>query len=70
MKEISTFISMPLSHILNLSFTCGIFSQTLKQAVVGPIHKGSSMSDVANFRPIYVIVSVSKVIERAVCILG
>ena len=39
LKNIATEISLPLSHIFNLSLTTGIFPEKLKTSRVIPIHK-------------------------------
>lgn len=48
-KAISSHIYLPLSHIINLSFSAGTFPQVVKEAVVTPVHKCKSMRDVTNF---------------------
>ena len=42
----------------------GIFPDILKIARVIPWHKGGDLSDLINFRPIFLLSSLSKVFER------
>ena len=53
-----------LSNTINVSFSEGVFPQALKTAKVAPIHKGGSKLDVANYRPISLLSSFSKVYEK------
>lgn len=50
----------------NLCFSTGIFPFVLKQALITPVHKGGDLSDVNNYRPISVLTSLSKVIEKLI----
>lgn len=54
-----------LSHVINLSFSSGVFPAVLKHDVL-PIHKKNNASAIANYRPISVLSSFSKVFERIV----
>ena len=53
-----------LAHIINTSFNQGIFPSALKNALVVPIHKGGCKTDVANYRPISLLSSFSKIFEK------
>ena len=53
-----------ISFVINTSFTEGVFPQALKTAKVVPIHKGGSKLDVANYRPISLLSSFSKIYEK------
>lgn len=59
-------ISGPLAYIFNLVFTSGIFPDEFKKAVVIPIHKGGSKSDVNNYRPISLLCTLAKVLETLI----
>jgi len=65
-KFISFEISTPLAHIFNLSLTSGIFPNKLKQARVVPIFKSGDHLDCDNYRPISLLSSISKVLEKIV----
>ena len=53
-----------IAKIVNTSFEHGEFPQGLKLARVVPIHKGGSKTDVANYRPISLLGSFSKIYEK------
>ena len=52
LKVAADLIAIPLCHIINISFSTGIFPDALKIAKVIPLHKGGSTQDENNFRPI------------------
>ena len=55
-----------LSHIFNLSFKQGKFIECFKIAKVVPIHKSGKKNDFNNYRPISLLSSLSKVLEKLV----
>lgn len=57
-------LSLPLSHIINLSFTSGVFPSDLKLTVIKPIHKKGDKSSLNNYRPIALIPIISKIFEK------
>ncbi len=59
-------ISGPITHILNESITTGKFPTKWKTAKITPIHKSGSHSDTNNFRPISILCTLSKLLERHV----
>ena len=60
------FISEPLCYILNLSITNGIFPQEIKSARVTPIYKWGDKNKLSNYRPISVLSTFSKILERII----
>ena len=54
----------PLAHIVNLSFTSGIFPEDMKIAKVIPWFKNDSKTDLTNYRPISIISQFSKILEK------
>jgi hypothetical protein len=63
-KRICPNILEVFTYIVDLSFSTGVFPDRLKRAVVVPIHKGKSQDTCSNFRPISLISTFSKVIEK------
>ena len=55
-----------LSDVINISFESGYFPACLKTAKIIPLHKGGDHSDPSNFRPISLLSTLSKLIERLV----
>ena len=59
-------LSAPLSNIINLSFTTGIFPTNLKTAKVIPVYKKESKLEVNNYRPISLLSNIDKVFEKLI----
>jgi hypothetical protein len=59
-------ISAPLAHIFNACLTLGVFPGQFKEAIVIPIHKGKDRCDTGNYRPISLLSTLSKILEKAV----
>ena len=57
-------ISMPLTHIFNLTFLTGVIPDDLKIALVTPIFKGNDEQKFQNYRPISVLTCFSKLLEK------
>lgn len=53
-----------LAHSINASFANGQFPNILKTALVIPLHKSGSFKDPSNFRPISLLSTLSKIIEK------
>lgn len=64
LKFIFSLIADPLCHIINRSFQTGIIPDQLKVARVVPLFKGDDKSLMHNYRPISILPSISKIIER------
>ena len=61
----SRYVLAPyLTYLTNLSFCSGMFPQSLKYARVLPLHKPDSRIIMSNYRPISLLSSCSKVIEK------
>ena len=63
-KLVGSEISIPLSHIFNLSLSTGLFPTQLKQCRVIPIFKAGDRLEIDNYRPISLLSSISKVLEK------
>jgi signal recognition particle subunit SEC65 len=59
-------ISYPLAHIFNLSLRDGVFPNKLKLCRVIPIFKAGDPLECDNYRPISLLSSISKILEKIV----
>ena len=57
-------ISKPLGHIFDASLKQGIYPERMKYASVRPIYKTGEKSEISNYRPISLLTTFSKVLER------
>ena len=64
LKSTPDNILFALSHIFNLSLLNGKFIDNFKTAKVIPIHKKGSLSIVSNYRPISLLPTMSKILEK------
>ena len=55
-----------ITHIINLSITQNIFPENWKTAKVIPLHKKNSKTDPKNFRPVALLPTLSKILEKAI----
>ena len=60
------FILSPLTHICSKSFSLGIFPDHLKYSEIKPLLKKGDTLNISNCRPISILTSFSKVLEKAV----
>ena len=65
-KSVAYEISTPLSHIFQLSLEQGIFPNNLKKSRTVPIFKAGDKRDVDNYRPISLVCTLSKILEKMV----
>jgi len=65
-KRMKEYLVPPLVHIINLSFSSGIFPDNLKHSLVTPIFKNDDKSNINNYRPISVISQFAKIFEKAI----
>ena len=66
LKQIASSISDILCAIFNTSLTKGLFPDIFKIAEVVPLHKSNSKEQVENYRPISLLVTISKLLEKIV----
>ena len=66
LKWSAPFISSPLAYICNKSLETGFFPSRLKYSTVIPIFKTGDRLDIANFRPISLLISFSKIFEKII----
>ena len=62
--NILNYVSVPLTHIVNLSISQGVFPEELKIAKIKPLHKTNDKHSYNNYRPISLLTMISKVFER------
>ena len=65
-KQSIQIIADPLGHIINLSITHGIVPDQMKIARVIPLFKAGDRSLFTNYRPISILPSFSKFLEKVV----
>ena len=67
LRDAASAIAPCITHIVNLSIAQGVVPQDFKLAKVTALHKKGSKLDPGNYRPVSIISSISKVVERIVC---
>jgi hypothetical protein len=63
-KYCAHIISKPLTYICNMSLTTGAFPDRCKYAIVRPIYKKGETTEMDNYRPISLLMTCSKILER------
>lgn len=66
LKAAKYHLSPVLTHLINSSFISGYFPIELKISKIIPIHKKNDLTDIANYRPISLLPSISKIYEKIV----
>ena len=66
MKLIIPYISRLLADEFNMCINACYYPKILNSSIVRPIHKSGKRSDIANYRPISLIPTVGKILERAI----
>ena len=66
LKEIHETIFIPLSTVINKSFTTGVFPNMCKIAKVVPIFKSETRLLCNNYRPISLLSNIGKIIEKLI----
>ena len=64
LKELKQIVSRPLTTIFNNSMVEGIFPDKMKKAKVIPLHKGKNRDETTNYRPISLLLTMSKILEK------
>ena len=55
-----------MTDIYNVALSFGVFPDRLKYAIIKPIIKRDSKQDISNYRPISLLTSFSKVLEKVI----
>jgi hypothetical protein len=66
LKSILHLVLIPLTHVFNLSFQFGVVPTKLKIAKIVPVYKSGNKSLPVNYRPISLLSSFSKILEKLV----
>ena len=66
LKEIMPSIIIPVVYIFNLSIRTGFVPDSYKRARVIPIFKSGTRGDFTNYRPISLLSSFSKLLEKII----
>ena len=66
LKSLCSAISYPLQLVFNQSIATGIFPDKMKIAKVIPLYKGKQRDLVINYRPISLLMTISKLLEKVI----
>ena len=66
LKELYLCPHSPLEYIFNLSIQTGIFPDKIKLAEIIPLYKSKEKNLITNYRPISLLITISKLLEKAV----
>ena len=66
LKQLCPSISFPLCEIFNQSLAEGRFPCAMKMPEVTPLYKEKAFDEVINYRPVSLLLTISKVLEKAV----
>ena len=67
LKAVVNYVVKPITYLVNLSFEHGIFPDILKIAKVVPLYKKGDCHLVENYRPVSILSTVSKILEKVLC---
>jgi len=66
LKDAAYVLTTPLTFIINLSLKTGVVLSEWKVAKVIPLYKSGSLAEIDNYRPISILPTLSKILERIV----
>ena len=66
LKSLNEAISLPLCRIFNQLTSEGRFPDLMKLAKVVPLYKSKEMDIIVNYRPISLLITTSKVLEKII----
>ena len=66
LKDCANTISKPVTHLINLSLSSGIFPTDWKLAFLNPVFKSGRTDLFENYRPISILPVLSKVLEKKI----
>ena len=66
LKDAASLIAKPLTYVINMSLSEGVIPTEWKAAKVTPLYKSGPRTELENYRPISVLPTLSKILERIV----
>ena len=66
LKDAALVLTNPLTFIINLSLETGVVPSEWKVAKVIPLYKSGSQAEIDNYRPISILPTLSKILEKIV----
>ena len=66
LKEIGEYICIPMTYLFYESMTTDVFPDVMKIAEVVPLYKGKARYEVENYRPISLLLTISKLLEKLI----
>ena len=66
LKATVDVLTPPLTGLFNLCLSKGIFPRVFKKAIIYPIYKNGDSESVNNYRPISILSSLSKILEKII----
>ena len=69
LKRFAVYLAVPITSIVNMSLSCGVFPDEMKLAYVTPLLKKPNLchENLNNYRPVSLLSFLSKLVERVVC---
>jgi hypothetical protein len=67
LKHCVNYLIKPLTYVCNYSLITGIFPDRCKFAIVCPIYKKGEKTEINNYRPISLLITLSKILEIIMC---
>ena len=64
LKDVLNYICEPITNMINLSLSSGYVPYELKRSIVRPVHKHGKMNDIMNYRPISLVPTIGKIMDR------
>ena len=68
LKDLKCCISYPFMVVFNQLIALGMFLDKMKLAKIIPLYKGKERDEVINYRPISLLMTISKLLEKIICV--
>ena len=66
LRDGAELIKGAVTHIINLSIKTNVVPEMFKYAIVKPLHKKNSRLEVGNYRPVSILCTLSKILEKSI----